>query len=96
MKNIIVKISKTTILKLTTDEDNMIEKTLCKFAEGMDYASTVVHANNKPMGAMKLQKLTYAHLRAEIGLKSQMSCNVARQTAGAYKTLQAQIYSAPS
>jgi IS605 OrfB family transposase len=91
VKDIIVKVSKTTILKLTTDEDNMIERTLCKFTEGMDYASAVVHANNKPIGAMKLQKLTYAHLRAEIGLKSQMSCNVARQTAGAYKTLQSQI-----
>ena len=91
MKYVIVKVSKTAILKLNTDEDNRIERTLHKFTEGMDYASTVVHANNKPMGAMKLQKLTYAHLRAEIGLKSQMSCNVARQTAGAYKTLQSQI-----
>ena len=91
VKDVIVKVSKTTILKLTTDEDRRIEKTIDKFTEGMDYASTVVHANNKPMGAMKLQKLTYAHLRSEIGLKSQMSCNVARQTAGAYKTLQAQI-----
>ena len=91
MKDVIVKIIKTIILKLTTDEDNMIEKTINKFTEGMNYASMIVHTNNKPIGAMNLQKLTYAHLRSEIGLKSQMSCNVARQTAGAYKTLQSQI-----
>ena len=91
MKDVIVEIKKTIVLKLTTDNDNRIEKTIDKFTEGMDYASTVVYASEKPMGAMKLQKLTYAHLRAEIGLKSQMSCNVARQTAGAYRTLQSQI-----
>jgi len=91
VKDSIMNITKTVILKLTTGKDHMIEKTLQKFTEGMNYTSTVVHANKKPIGAMKLQKLTYAYLRSEIGLKSQMSCNVARQTTRAYRTLQAQI-----
>jgi putative transposase len=43
------------------------------------------------MGSGRIQKLSYKHLRNELGLKSQMSCNVARQIAGAHKTLQEQV-----
>lgn len=43
------------------------------------------------MGSNRIQKATYRYLRNELGLKSQMCCNVARQVAGAYKTLQEQV-----
>ena len=31
--------------------------------------------------------MVYAHLRGNIGLKSQVSCNIPRQVAGTYKTI---------
>jgi IS605 OrfB family transposase len=57
----------------------------------MNYASQIVFASEKPMGSNTLQKASYRYLRNELGLKSQMCCNVARQVAGAYKTLREQI-----
>jgi putative transposase len=57
----------------------------------MNYASQIVFDIGKPIGSGQLQKATYRHLRNHLNLKSQMSCNVARQVSGAYKTLQIQI-----
>ncbi|MEX2739373.1 MAG: RNA-guided endonuclease InsQ/TnpB family protein [Candidatus Wukongarchaeota archaeon] len=85
-----MELTKTVVLKLR-ETDNSLDKTLEKYAEGMNFASKVVYENKKPLSANKLQKITYKHLREKIGLKSQMSCNVARQVAGAYKTLQKQL-----
>jgi IS605 OrfB family transposase len=57
----------------------------------MNYASKVVYEGGKPIAAMKLQTMTYAHLREVLKLKSQISCNIPRQVAGAYKMLKEQI-----
>jgi len=85
-----MEITKTVVLKLR-ETDNSLDKTLEKYAEGMNFASKVVYEHKKPLSANRLQKLTYKHLREKIGLKSQMSCNIARQVAGTYKSLQTQI-----
>lgn len=60
------------------------------FTTGMNYASEVLFENGKPMGSQKLQKIIYQNVR-DLGLKSQMACNVCRQVSGTYKTLQDQI-----
>lgn len=57
----------------------------------MNYVSEVVFQNGKLIPARKLQPLVYGYLRNNIGLKSQVSCNIPRQVAGTYKTLLEQI-----
>ena len=90
-----MQLTNTIILKLDCPDDNLKEL-LSIFSQGMNYASQIIFANEKPMGSNTLQKASYRHLRNELGLKSQMCCNVARQVAGAYKTLQEQISSGQS
>jgi putative transposase len=85
-----MQLTKTIILKLEPP-DNNLEELLSVFSQGMNYTSQIVFANGKPMGSDRIQKLSYRYLRNELGLKSQMCCNVARQVAGAYKTLQEQV-----
>jgi len=85
-----MQLTKTIILKIDSP-DNNLEGMLTVFAQGMNYASQIVFANGEPIGSDRIQKATYRYLRNELGLMSQMSCNVARQVAGAYKTLQEQV-----
>jgi putative transposase len=87
-----MQLTKTVILKIQGGDDEL-GKLLSAFSEGMNYASGNVFENGKPMGSGRIQKATYRHLRNELRLKSQMCCNVARQVAGAYKTLQDQVLS---
>jgi len=83
-------LTKTIILKLANPDYNLVE-TMNKYSDGMNYVSKILFEHGKPMGAMKLQRLVYPHLREQLDLKSQMSCNIPRQVAGCYKTLQEQI-----
>lgn len=53
----------------------------------MNYVSEIVFDNKKVIPARKLQSLVYNHLREELGLKSQVSCNIPRQVAVSYKTI---------
>ncbi len=87
-----MQLTKTVILKIQGGDDEL-GKLLSAFSKGMNYASGFVFENGKPMGSGRIQRATYRYLRNEIGLKSQMCCNVARQVAGAYKTLQDQVLS---
>lgn len=82
-----MKLTKTVMLKLK-EADDILDETVTKYTEGMNLASKVVYENKRPLSANKLQALTYKQLREELGLKSQMSCNIARQVAGTYKSLQ--------
>jgi IS605 OrfB family transposase len=61
------------------------------YTNGMNYVSGIVYENGKPMGSGKIQKRVYTDLRQQFDLKSQMACNICRQVAGTYKTLQEQI-----
>jgi len=60
------------------------------YTSGMNYVSTVVYEHGKPMGSDKIQKRVYQDVR-NLGLLSQMTCNICRQVAGTYKTLKEQI-----
>lgn len=87
-----MQLTKTVILKLRgARSDSDLEDAIKAFAEAMDYASTLVYSHNKPMSSVALQKQSYKHLREDIGLKSQMACNVARQVSGAYFSLKKKV-----
>jgi hypothetical protein len=85
-----MQLTKTVTLKIDSPDEHL-EELLAVFSQEMNYASQIVFDNGRPMGSDRLQKATYRYLRNELGLMSQMSCNVARQVSGAYKTLQAQV-----
>lgn len=78
--------TKTIQLKILNVDYDLVE-TMQKYAKGMNYVSNVVFENGKIIPAMKLQTMVYSHLRENIGLKSQVSCNIPRQVAGTYKTI---------
>ncbi|RLC82445.1 MAG: transposase [Chloroflexi bacterium] len=89
-----MKLTKTIVLKLREgagEGESDLEDTINAFAEGMNYASEIVYRHNKPISSVSLQKLSYRYLRDNIGLKSQMACNVCRQVSGAYKSLKEKI-----
>lgn len=81
---------KTLILKLANPDEDLVN-TMQSYAEGMNYVSKIVFENGKVIAARRLQSTTYGYLREELKLKSQISCNIPRQVAGAYKTLREQI-----
>ncbi len=85
-----MELTKTLILKIANPDKDLVD-TMQRYAEGINYASKFVYDNKRPIAAMKLQTMTYAHLREVLKLKSQISCNIPRQVAGAYKTLWEQI-----
>ena len=89
-----MKLTKTIVLKLREGEgecEGDLEDTINAFTEGMNYASEIVYRHNKPISSVTLQKLSYRYLRDNIGLKSQMACNVCRQVSGAYRSLKEKI-----
>ncbi len=85
-----MELTKTLILKISNPDKDLVD-TMDRYAEGMNYASKFVYEKGRPVGAMKLQTMTYAHLREALKLKSQISCNIPRQVAGAYRTLKEQV-----
>lgn len=77
---------KTLQLKILNPDFALVE-TMQKYSKGMNYTSEIVFKNGKIIPARKLQPMVYSHLRENIGLKSQVSCNIPRQVAGTYKTI---------
>lgn len=57
------------------DSDFDLLETMKKYANGMNYVSSVVFDNGKIISARKLLPMVYAHLRGNIGLNYQVSCN---------------------
>jgi IS605 OrfB family transposase len=88
---IIVLITKTIILKMDCPDTDLLDRTVQTYTDGMNYVSAVVYDMGAPKGSAALQKIVYPSLREEIGLKSQMACNVVRQVTGTYRALQGQI-----
>ena len=78
--------TKTIQLKILNPDFDLVE-TMQKYAKGMNYVSEIVFENGKVIPARKLQPMVYGYLRENIGLKSQVSCNIPRQVAGTYKTI---------
>jgi IS605 OrfB family transposase len=78
--------TKTVKLKILNPDFDLVE-TMQKYSKGMNYVSNIVFDNGKVIPARKLQPMVYSYLRENIGLKSQVSCNIPRQVAGTYKTI---------
>ena len=78
--------TKTVKLKILNPDFDLVE-TMQKYSKGMNYVSEIVFENGKVIPARKLQPIVYGYLRENIGLKSQVSCNIPRQVAGTYKTI---------
>jgi len=83
--------AKTVILKMDCPDTDLLDRTVQTYTEGMNDVSAVVYKLGKPKGSAALQKIVYPTLREQIGLKSQMSCNVVRQVTGTYRTLRDQV-----
>jgi len=81
---LIMDSTKTIQLKIQDADFDLVETTK-KYANGMNYVSSVVFDNGIIILARKLRPMVYAHLRGDIGLKSQVSCNIPRQVAGTIK-----------
>lgn len=84
-----MQILKTIPLKMY-DYGDELDTLVCNYTSGMNTVSHVLYDHGRPMGSGKIQKMVYADLR-NIGLKSQMACNICRQVSGTYKTLKEQI-----
>ncbi len=67
------------------DSDFDLAETMKKYANGMNSFSSVVFDNERIIPARKLQPVDYAHLRENIGLKSQVSCNIPDKLLGLVK-----------
>lgn len=78
--------TRTIKLKILNPDYALVE-TMQKYAKGMNYVSNIVYDYGKSIAARKLQPMVYSYLRENLGLKSQVSCNIPRQVAGTYKTL---------
>jgi len=78
--------TKTIPLKIIDADFDLVE-TMKKYANGMNYVSSLILDNGRIIPARKLQPMVYAYLREKIGLKFQASCNIPRQVVGTYKTI---------
>ena len=67
--------TKTLKLQLLNPDFDLVE-TMQKYSKGMNYVSEIVYNNGKIIPAKKLQPMVYGYLRENIGLKSQVSCNI--------------------
>ena len=81
-----MQLTKTLILKIAKPDQDL-DDTMQRYGEGMNFASEIAYRKQYPIPAMKLQHLTYSHLRNTLKLKSQISCNISRQVACAYASL---------
>lgn len=89
-------VQKTVILKVVCPDTDLLDRTVQAYTDGLNYVSAIVYNLGKPKGSIALQKIVYPTLRNQIGLKSQMACNVVRQVTGTYRTLQTQVKSKKS
>lgn len=77
-------------LKLITtpEQHHLLRQTQLAYRDALNYVSRYAFENGKTSNNDRLQKGTYHEIRVLNGLPSQMACNVPRQVAGTYKSLQ--------
>ena len=83
---------KTTItakLKLTLSPDQFraLRATQLAYRDALNMVSAYAFAHGKTSNQRRLQRATYADVRAQFGLPAQMACNVPRQVGSTYQTL---------
>ena len=76
-----MKTTLTAKLKLVTTPDQFraLRATQLAYRDALNYVSAYSFAHGKTSSGKRLQKATYADLRRQFGLPSQMACNVPRQ-----------------
>ena len=84
MNMLIMDSTKTIQLKIQDADFDLVETTK-KYANGMNYVSSMVFDNGIIIPARKLQLMFYAYLRENIGLKFQVSYNIPKQVLGLIK-----------
>ena len=82
-----MKITLTAKLKLVTSADQFraLRATQLAYRAALNYVSAYSFAHRKTSNRKRLQKATYADLRRQFGLPSQMACNVPRQVGATYQ-----------
>jgi putative transposase len=76
-------------LKLHTSPEQFraLRQTQLAYREALNYTSRYAFAHGKMSNQQRLQRETYADVRTQYKLPSQMACNVPRQVGATYKTL---------
>src|SRR5215470_4889525 len=76
-----MKTTLTAKLKLLTTPDQFraLRATQLAYRDGLNDVSAYAFAHRKTSSVKRLQQGTYADLRGQFGLSSQMACNVPRQ-----------------
>src|SRR5215469_14883848 len=84
-----MKTTLTAKLKLlpTPDQFGSLRATQLAYRDALNYVSAYSFAHRKMSSGKRLQQATYADLRSQFGLPSQMACNVPRQVGATYKGL---------
>src|SRR5215467_15715364 len=84
-----MKTTLTAKLKLLTTPDQFrtLRATQLAYRDALNFVSAYSFAHRKTSSGKRLQKATYADLRSQFGLPSQMACNVPRQVGATYKSL---------
>ncbi len=84
-----MKITLTAKLKLTTTSDQFraLRQTQLAYRDALNYVSRYSFAHGKTSNGKRLQRETYADVRAQFGLPAQMACNVPRQVGSTYQAL---------
>jgi len=74
-------------LQATAEQHARLRQTQLAYRDGLNHVSRYAFDNGKISDASRLQKATYADVRARYNLPAQMACNVPRQVAATYKRL---------
>jgi putative transposase len=84
-----MKTTLTAKLKLLTTpaQFRALRATQLAYRDALNYVSAYSFAHRKTSSGKRLQKATYADLRSQFGLPSQMACNVPRQVGSTYQAL---------
>ena len=84
-----MKITITAKLKLLTMPEQFaaLRQTQLAYRDALNHVSAYSFAQGKISNSKRLQKETYADVRAQFGLPAQMACSVPRQVGATYKSL---------
>jgi putative transposase len=74
-------------LTLTADQFQALRQTTLAYRDALNFVSRYAFAHGKTSSSKRLQKATYADVRAAFHLPAQMACNVPRQVSSTYQGL---------
>src|SRR3990167_8794586 len=80
------EITRTTKLKISLDLD-VARRIVGAWTDACNYVSRIAFDNGKLSNAVRLHKLTYAEVRGQFGLPSQIAASTVRHVASKYAAL---------